>query len=176
MVCNTQKNVPETWRLSFYRWGEGDSLLGLLERVDVSFPSPEDADRSHFSIFSPNYLEFRTVDKVINRVILTLWSSILLGDPQVTQVLNNFTELYETRSFITVYIKAFHMFLTLARWIQSIVHYPIPLCSILILSSHLCILRHLKINMKFGEELIDYLLPFHYILTRHEPHRKHRVQ
>jgi hypothetical protein len=60
----------------------------------------------------------------------TPWSWVLLEMPPVAQLLKNVPTIYGTGRFITVY-------LFWARWIQTIPLHPIPLRSILILSSQL---------------------------------------
>jgi hypothetical protein len=53
----------------------------------------------------------------------------------VTQLHNEFSTFYETRSFITVFTSARHLPLPWARWIQPTPSHHISLRSILILSS-----------------------------------------
>jgi hypothetical protein len=65
------------------------------------------------------------------------WSWALHEKPPVVQLLKNFTELYGTRMFITVFTKSLHFSLSWATQIHFISSYPISLKSILILSTHL---------------------------------------
>jgi hypothetical protein len=57
--------------------------------------------------------------------------------PPVAQLLMKLTAFYGNRRFTTVFTRALHWSLSLARRIQSISPHPIPLRSILILSSQL---------------------------------------
>jgi hypothetical protein len=66
-----------------------------------------------------------------------LRSWALLEKPPIVQLLKNFPTFYGTRSFITVFTRAFHSSLSWARSIQSIPSRHISLRSILILSTHL---------------------------------------
>jgi hypothetical protein len=65
------------------------------------------------------------------------WSWALLEKPPILQLLKNFPAFYGTRRFITVFTRALHWSRSWARSIQSIPSHPIPLRSILILSTHL---------------------------------------
>jgi hypothetical protein len=68
---------------------------------------------------------------------ITSWSWDLLENLPVVQLLKNFPTFYGTRRFITVFTRALHWSLSLARSIQSIPPHPISVRSILILSTHL---------------------------------------
>jgi hypothetical protein len=58
-------------------------------------------------------------------------------NPPVAQLVKNFPTCYGTRSFITVFTRSRHWFLSWARSIQSIPPHCFSLRSVLILSSHL---------------------------------------
>jgi hypothetical protein len=60
----------------------------------------------------------------------TPWTRVLLQKPPVAQLLKNFPIYYGTRSFITVFIRVLHRFLSWARWTQSIPPHPTSLRSI----------------------------------------------
>jgi hypothetical protein len=66
-----------------------------------------------------------------------LRSWALLEKPPIVQPLKNFPTFYGTRRFITVFTRALHWSLSWARSTQSTPSHPIPLRSILILSTHL---------------------------------------
>jgi len=55
----------------------------------------------------------------------------------VAQITNKFPDFYGNRRFISTFIRACHWFLSLSKWIQSIVLHLISLRSILILTCHL---------------------------------------
>jgi hypothetical protein len=63
----------------------------------------------------------------------------LLEKPPIVQLLMNFPAFYGTRRFITVFTRAHHWSLSWARLMQSITSHPISLRSILILSTHPCL-------------------------------------
>jgi hypothetical protein len=65
------------------------------------------------------------------------WSSVLLGESRVTQLLRNLPTLCGTQRVITMFTKAYHWSLSWARWIHSMPPYPISLVFILILSFYL---------------------------------------
>jgi hypothetical protein len=69
------------------------------------------------------------------------WSWALLEKLPIVQPLKNFPAFYRTRRFITAFIRALHWSLSWARSIQSPPSHPISLRSILILSTHLRLVR-----------------------------------
>jgi hypothetical protein len=66
---------------------------------------------------------------------LTAWSIALLDKPPVVQLLKNFSMVYGTHKFITVFTRALHWSVSCTRSIQSIPPNPVLLKSILILST-----------------------------------------
>ena len=67
----------------------------------------------------------------------TPWSRVLLEKLTCFQLVKKFPAFYGTRKFITAFTSACHLFLSLARSIQSIPPHPTSWIFILILSSHL---------------------------------------
>jgi hypothetical protein len=67
----------------------------------------------------------------------------------------------ECNKFTAVFTRAYHWFLSWARWIQSIPPHPISLRSISIPSSHLC----------FHQSLINILYHFTYIYSLRIPNK-----
>jgi hypothetical protein len=65
------------------------------------------------------------------------WSWALLEKPPIMQLLKNFPVFYGTWRFITVLKRTLHWSISWVTSIQSIPSYPIPLSSLLILSTHL---------------------------------------
>jgi hypothetical protein len=55
---------------------------------------------------------------------LTTWSWALIEKPPVTQLIKNFPKFSRTRSFITVFTRVLHSFVSWARWIQSYYFFP----------------------------------------------------
>jgi hypothetical protein len=68
---------------------------------------------------------------------LTLWSWVPLERPQVAQPLGSFPAFYGTRSFITEFTRALHLYLSCDKPIQSTTFNPISKRFILMLSIHL---------------------------------------
>ena len=69
--------------------------------------------------------------------LLTPWSTVLLQNLTVSQLVMKFPTLYRTRRFTTAFTSARHLSLSWARSIQSMPSHPTSWRSILILSSHL---------------------------------------
>jgi hypothetical protein len=61
----------------------------------------------------------------------------LLEKPPIVHLLKNFPALYGIQTFITAFTRALHWSLSWARSIQSVRPHPVPLRSIIILSTHL---------------------------------------
>jgi hypothetical protein len=70
-----------------------------------------------------------------NELILRSWA--LLERKSVVQPLDSFPVFHRTRRFIISFTRAFHLYLSWSRPIQSIPSYPISKRSILMLSIHL---------------------------------------
>jgi hypothetical protein len=68
--------------------------------------------------------------------ILTLWSWTLLERPLVVRPLDSIPAFHGTRRFNTEFTRVLHLFLSLARPIQSTSPHPTSPRSILILSTH----------------------------------------
>jgi hypothetical protein len=115
-------------------------------RVGVSLLSLEDANMFSFRnvVFSSYFIvldDGQSPQTQWLRVLpwsqpfrfwLTLWSWALLERP-----LDSFPAFHGTRSFNTEFTRTLHLFLSLARPIQSTSPYPTSSRSILILSTHL---------------------------------------
>jgi len=56
----------------------------------------------------------------------------------IFHLISIFCAMYDTWRFITVFNRAYHLYITWARWIQSMPCCPISVTSNLIPSSHLC--------------------------------------
>jgi hypothetical protein len=76
-----------------------------------------------------NRLEYFRRDQRIILKLTRSWSWALLEKPPIVQPLRNFPAFYGTRTFITVFTRAFHWSLSWARSIQSIPP-PSYLCKI----------------------------------------------
>jgi hypothetical protein len=106
------------------------------------------------------YLKFRTMGKSRNLTVLSvihphhnpsvsiircsiailaynsLWSLALLERPRVVRPFNSSPAFHKTRRFNTEFTTALHLFLSLARQLQSTSPHPTSPRSILILSTH----------------------------------------
>ena len=71
--------------------------------------------------------------------LLTPWSTVLLEKLTVSQLIKKFPAFYGTRSSITAFTRARHLFLYSISSIQSIPSHQTNWSSILILFSHLCL-------------------------------------
>ena len=76
---------------------------------------------------------------VITTTLLTPRSRVLLEKLTVSRLVKKFAAFYGTRSFITAFTSARHLFLSWASLIQSIPPNPTSWRSNFILSSHLCL-------------------------------------
>jgi hypothetical protein len=91
----------------------------------------------HTTKFWYEHVKERYHKRILTYLLGFLRSWALLEEPPIVQPLKNFPASYGTRSFNTVFTRAFHWSLSWAISIQSTPSYPISLRSILILSTHL---------------------------------------
>jgi len=84
------------------------------------------------------YVPHREVDQ------LTPYSMIYLGNRNRSSARQDIPDIYANGSFLSVSTRASHLSLSRAKWIESMPSHPIHLRSLLILSSHL---RMLKLSL-----------------------------
>jgi hypothetical protein len=114
--------------------------LNLLFFVrSVSYQRKVDISSSRKSLLPKNNITTPTCLSRDDHIELTLWSWTLLERPLDARPLDNFPAFHGTRMVNTEFTRALHLFLSLARTIQSTSPHPTSPRSILILFTHLCL-------------------------------------
>jgi hypothetical protein len=114
-------------------WSDGSGLAEVIPNIGRLLTLSTERGRLFVCLFVCLSYKLPQWASCHNLVI----NSFLKSQQTVHQLINKSPALYGTRRFITVFTKALHLSLYTARPIQSTPYQPIPLRSILVLSSHL---------------------------------------